>query len=74
MVSMFKSSLFIGAGFVGFFGLIGFVIGTFKMPESANFEITKKTGGENIDEVILKAIKFKNKKNRIYLYTKEENK
>ena len=44
------------------------------MPESANFEITKKTGGENIDEVILKAIKFKNKKNRIYLYTKEENK
>ena len=74
MVSMFKSSLFIGAGLVGFFGLIGFVIGTFKMPESANFEITKKTGGENIDEVILKAIKFKNKKNRIYLYTKEENK
>lgn len=74
MVSMFKSSLFIGAGLVGFFGLIGFVIGTFKMPEFANFEITKKTGGENIDEVILKAIKFKNKKNRIYLYTKEENK
>lgn len=74
MVSMFKSSLFIGAGLVGFFGLIGFAIGTFKIPESANFEITKKTGGENIDEVIVRAIKFKNKKNRIYLYTKEENK
>ena len=74
MVSMFKTSLFIGAGLVGFFGLIGFAIGTFKVPESANFEITKKTGGENIDEVILRIIKFKNKKNRIYLYTKEENK
>lgn len=74
LVSMFKSSLFIGAGVVGFFGLIGFTIGTFKVPESNNFEITKKTGGENIDEVIVRAIKFKNKKNRIYLYTKEENK
>lgn len=71
---MFKSSLIIGAILVGFLGLIGFSIGTFKVPDSNNFEITKKTGGENIDEVILKAIKFKNKKNRIYLYTKEENK
>ncbi|MBQ3145574.1 MAG: hypothetical protein IJB90_03265 [Clostridia bacterium] len=74
IVSMFKASLFLGAGITGIFGIIGFVIGTFKIPESANFEITKKTGGENIDEVILRAIKFKKKKNRIYLYTKEESK
>ena len=74
MVSMFISSFVVGAILTVFFGLIGFAIGTFKIPESANFEITKKTGGENIDDVILRAIKFKNKKNRIYLYTKEENK
>ena len=51
---------------------IGFVIGTLKVPESNAFEITKKTGGENIDDVILRAIKFKMKKNRIYVYKKEE--
>ena len=38
---------------------IGFVIGTLKVPESNAFEITKKTGGENIDDVILRWIKFK---------------
>lgn len=59
---------------VGIFGLIGFAIGTFKIPESNQFEITKKAGGLNIDEVIIKLIKFKQKKNRIYVYTKEENK
>ena len=71
---MFKESLVLSAIIIGFFGIMGFSIGTFKVPESANFEITKKTGGENIDEVIIRAIKFKQKKNRIYLYTKEENK
>ena len=42
------------------------------MPETNSFEITRKTGGERIDDVILRAIKFKMKKNRIYVYTKEE--
>ncbi len=56
------------------FAGIGFAIGTFKVPESANFEITRKTSGENIDEIILRAIKFKQKKKRIYLYSKEEKK
>ena len=56
------------------FAGIGFAIGTFKVPESTNFEITRKTGGENIDEIILRAIKFKQKKKRIYLYSKEEKK
>lgn len=56
-------------------GLIGFGIGTFKMPESSAFEITKKTGGENIDDVIKRWIKFKRNGNRIYVYknsTKKE--
>jgi len=63
----------IGWGVVIFFGLLGFVITTFKMPNSNNFEITRKTGGENILEIIKRYINFKRKKNKIYLYfTKEE--
>lgn len=57
-----------------FFALIGFVIGTFKMPVSDGFRITRKTGGENIDDIIKRAIIFYKKKNRIYLYAKEEKK
>ena len=56
------------------FALVGFCIGTFKMPNTKSFEITKKTGGEKIDEILLRLIKFKMKKNRIYIYTKEEKK
>ena len=58
------------------FALIGFSIGTFTMPNTKSFEVTKKTGGEKIDEIILRYVKFKMKKNRIYVYDKkgEENK
>ena len=62
----------IGLGILIFFAFIGFVIGTFKVPEIEGVTFTKKVGGENIDDVIKKAIKFKIKKNRIYVYTKEE--
>ena len=41
------------------FGVIGFSIATFKVPDSKKFKITEKTGGENIDTVILRYIKFK---------------
>lgn len=51
-----------------FLSLIGFAIGTLKVPETNAFEITKKTGGENIDDVIKRAIKFKMNKNKIYVY------
>lgn len=56
------------------FGAIGFSIGTFKMPNSRKFQITEKTGGENIDDIIKRYIKFKQKKNKIYVYMKEETK
>lgn len=65
---------YVGIAIALVFAGIGFVIGTFKVPTSTNFEITRKTGGENIDDVILRLIKFKKKKKRIYLYTKEEKK
>ena len=54
------------------FAAIGFAIGTLKVPETANLEITKKTGGENIDDVIMRWIKFKKNGNKIYFYKPEE--
>ena len=41
------------------------------MPDTNAFEITKKTGGENIDDVIKRAIKFKMQRNKIYVYEEE---
>lgn len=55
------------------FGAIGFAIGTFKVPDTTAFEITKKTGGENIDDVIRRGIKFKMQKNKIYVYENDIN-
>lgn len=68
---------FISYILMGVFGLLGFIIATFKVPESSTFKITKNTGGENIDDVIRRAIKFKMQKNKVYVYkdreiTKEE--
>ena len=54
--------------------LVGFVIGTFKIPEIGILKFTKKVSGENIDDVIKRAIKFKKNGSKIYLYTKEEEK
>lgn len=54
------------------FSLIGFCIATFKIPNNNSFELGRKAGGENIDEVIKRAIKFKLQKNKLYVYTKEE--
>ena len=54
------------------FAAIGFAIGTLKVPETTAFEFTKKTGGENIDDVILRWIKFKKGNKKIYVYDLEE--
>ena len=43
------------------------------MPDSNNFEILRKTGGENIDEILIRAIKFKRQGKKIYLYHKGGN-
>lgn len=62
----------IGFLFVILFGFIGFVIGTFKVPKINTFEATRKTNGENIDDVIKRTIKFKMNKKKLYIHTKEE--
>ena len=55
------------------FALIGFLIGTLKMPNLEKFNFTKKTGGENVDDIIKRAIKFKTKGKKIYIYKEEES-
>lgn len=72
LLSMFNLT-YVGFAFILFFGLIGFIIGTFKVPETTAFKFTQKVGGENIDNVILRAIKFKLNKNKIYVYGIEED-
>lgn len=54
------------------FAAIGYAIGMLKVPNAAGLEVTRKTGGENIDEVIMRYIKFKSNKKKYYVYTKEE--
>lgn len=54
------------------FGVIGFCIGTFKIPDNKKFEFARKTGGENIDDVAKRWINFKKKKNRVYIWKEED--
>lgn len=65
----------LGIALALFFALIGFAIGTFKIPESNGMEITRKLGGEDIDKAFLRWLKFRKKKNVIYTYlgTEDEN-
>lgn len=57
---------------VAVFAVIGFTIGTLKMPELGKFEFSKKTGGENIDDIIKRAIMFKTKGKKVYIYKEGE--
>lgn len=73
LITIYPICAIFGASLIGLvgvlvFGLIGFAIGALKMPNSQNFEILRKTGGENIDEIILRLLKFKKRGRRIYLY------
>ncbi len=63
----------VGIVIVVVLALIGFGIGTIKMPELGKFEFAKKTGGENLDDIIKRAIKFKMKGKKIYVYKEGEN-
>ena len=63
----------IGVILVLVFAVLGYSVGMFKMPDSNGLEITRKTGGENLDDIIKRYIKFKKNKRKLYLYTKEEN-
>ena len=49
----------VGLIVIAVLALLGFSIGTFKIPDSSAFKFTQITGGENIDDVIVRWIKFK---------------
>lgn len=63
----------VGIIIVAAFALLGFIIGTVKMPELGKFEFSKKTGGENIDDIIKRAVLFKTKGKKIYVYKEGKN-
>jgi len=71
ILSLFNLNM-IGIIVTAVFALIGFAIGTFQVPDISKFEFTKKTGGENVDDIIKRAIKFQLKGKKIYIYREEE--
>lgn len=63
----------VGLIIVGIFGLIGFIVGAVKIPTISGIPMTKKIGGESLDEIIRRYVVFKaqNKKYAYYI-TKED--
>ena len=62
----------IGVIFVVLFALIGLGIGSLKVPSIGIIKSTKVAAGENIDDVIKRAVLFKKKANKIYVYDDKE--
>ena len=58
----------IGVFFIIFLGALGFILGTFKVPQIDKFEITRKAAGVNLDTVVKEYIKFSLKKDKYYTY------
>lgn len=68
LIGMFTNSMIKYIG-VLVLGVIGFSIGTFKVPNLHGLEFTRKTGGEKIDDIIVRAIRFrKRRKQSICIY------
>lgn len=61
----------IGIFFLAFFALMGFIIGTFRIPNLTFAPIFRICNGEKIDDIIMRAIKFQKQK-KIYIYGKEK--
>lgn len=53
------------------FALIGFGVGTVKIPKITGLPFTKNVEGDSIDEILMRYVKFKTNK-KVYSYTKEE--
>ena len=73
LVTIYPICAILGASLIGMIGilvlgLIGFIISSFKIPNSQNFEIFRKTGGEDMDEILIRLLKFKKTGKKVYLY------
>lgn len=64
----------LGIGLALLFAGMGFVVGTFKIPDSDGIKLTRNLGGEEIDKAFLRWWKFKKKGNVIYTYVDAEDK
>lgn len=53
------------------FALLGYAIGTVKIPKITGLPFTKNIEGDSIDEIIVRYAKFKAGR-KVYSYTKEE--
>lgn len=63
---------FVGIIIIAVFALIGYEIGMLKVPNIGVLKDTQAVGGENLDDVIKRAILFKRKGNKIYVYDNKE--
>lgn len=64
----------VGYVIIGILGFIGFGIGTFKVPDVVFLKGARLAAGDKIDDVIIRAIKFKMNKNKYYIFKEEEPK
>jgi len=64
----------VGIAFIAIFGVIGYVCGMFKIPTLGGLAITKKVGGESIDEILKRYFMFRMQKKKYVYYkiTKED--
>lgn len=69
--SMMKLN-FVGIILIAVFALIGYAVAMLKVPNIGILKASKVVAGENLDDVIKRAILFKRKKNKIYVYDNKE--
>lgn len=58
---------------MGIFGLNGFIVGTFKIPEISTIPFTKEVSGLYSYEAVFAYMKFKSRR-KLYVYSKTKNK
>ena len=63
---------FVGLIIIAVLALIGFAIGTVKVPKLNGIKFTHDIAGERLDDIILRYIKYRRNRNKVYIYTEEQ--
>lgn len=53
------------------FALLGYAVGTVKIPKITGWNFTKNIEGDSIDDILIRYVKFKTNR-KVYSYTKED--
>lgn len=69
LMNVFSTALIV---FSIVFGVIGFIVGTFKIPEIKRIPITKETAGMYSYEAVFEYLKFKRRR-KLYVYSKTKS-